>query len=816
MAPWNWKRNKPRRVDRLRPEGEKAWHERLKGRLALQQMGVLVVFFIATLLIVQAPRQVLPVRVGEAAAHPITARTDFSYVDAEATTNARDLAAALVSGVYRHTKQPVQALRESLLGLVEAGWRAETPEALPQAVREAWTATPDLLAAVKRSVGPEGERLPDAQAAVQLAMDALAEPLNLPILTDEARQNESDRGKDTRDIFAKLPAGLVPEGLRPLQGHEVTITIEGAEGDREVLLRSVLTTSQTGLIRDRVASLTLPLGGVFGEDQVRSLAATMAVKLGPTLVYDQAKTENRRAAARETIEAVRVPWKTGATLLKAGTTVTERHIELLRTESEAYRASLGLLRRTLSWAGSALFLGLVTVVTALYVYRFQPRVARSTPRSLMLIALCLLVLGAAKGVAHTEGAYALSVFGLTAAALIVAFAYTAPFALVLGATLAVLVAVATRADLAWLLTALAGMTTAVLALGRINTRSKLIKVGALAGLAFFAASIGLALARLKYAPETVGAAVWASAWYFVAGLASGFLMLGVLPFIERAFGIVTNISLLELSDVNQPALRRLALEAPGTYQHSLLIGTLAEAAAEAIGANGLLARVGAYYHDIGKVSKPKYYVENWQKQEETHEGLRPQMSRLVITSHVKDGQEMADRLGLPPVIKAFIAEHHGTTLVEYFYSQAKRAHAEEGGEPPKEEDYRYPGPKPQSPETAIVMLADGSEGMTRSLKEPTAAKIRGAVHELTMKRLLDGQLDESGLTMSDLRKVEETLTKTLVSVYHGRVPYPSDEARTDGETSPKPRGGPGDGRGATEETGGEPEARPDPADAATG
>jgi putative nucleotidyltransferase with HDIG domain len=294
---------------------------------------------------------------------------------------------------------------------------------------------------------------------------------------------------------------------------------------------------------------------------------------------------------------------------------------------------------------------------------------------------------------------------------------------------------------------------------------------------------------LAMVPPTV---LWPSFLCFCAGLAAGIVMLAMLPGIERLFGIVTNISLLELCDVNQPALKRLALEAPGTYAHSLLIGTLSEAAAETIGANGLLARVGAYFHDIGKANKPRYFVENDQQGEKAHGGLTPAMSRLIIMSHVKDGREMADRLGLPPVIKDFIAEHHGTTCMEYFYHEAKQQAREAGEDPPDESDYRYAGPKPRSPETAIVMLADAAEGATRSLKEQTATRVGTTVHDMIMTRLLEGQLDNSSLTLNNLHKIEETLTKTLLSVYHGRVPYPSqdevggdDGTAAEGDAAPK-------------------------------
>jgi putative nucleotidyltransferase with HDIG domain len=348
-----------------------------------------------------------------------------------------------------------------------------------------------------------------------------------------------------------------------------------------------------------------------------------------------------------------------------------------------------------------------------------------------------------------------------------------------------LVAIAARADLDWVITATAGTSVAILSLGEINDRSKLIRVGALAGLAFFAARAALGFWRVDAADPSFWSmfpvVLLPAFLYYCVGLAAGIILLALLPFIERAFGIVTNISLLELCDVNQPALRRLALEAPGTYTHSLLIGSLAEAAAEAIGANGLLARVGAYFHDIGKAGRPQYFVENWQDVHAAREEQEPHVIRQVIQNHVSDGLAMADRLGLPPVIKAFIAEHHGTTLIEYFYREAVRHQAAAGRPAPAEAEYRYPGPKPSSPESAIVMLADAAEGATRSLKERTAGQIGASVHEIVMKRLLDGQLDQSRLTLTDLRTVEETLTKTLLSVYHGRMPYPAD--RRSGETA---------------------------------
>ena len=785
---------------RGRGGGEAGWARLLRSPHALKQSAVLAAFFAAAMLIIQVPQRPLPVHKGETAEYPILARVDFDYLDQPATDGARDLAACRTSGVYRPTAQPIVTLKEDLLALVDAVRGAATLDDVPEAVRTSWNLDADTFEVVKKSPGQDGANLPAVQQAIASAAEALAQPLNLPILSEADHQRESDRGKDSRDLYAKLPAGLLPPDLKPLLGHELTIAVVLAEGERELALQSVLTQAQvgTGIIRDRIAPLIeQPLGQVFGSKAVRRLASAMVAKVGPTLAYQAAETENRRAEARRRVGPVLVHWNKGTTLVKAGAEIEEESLRLLKQEAQAYEAQLGWLRKALAWAGVAAAIALLVVVQASAAVRLEASVGRSTGRSLVLAVLCLAVLGASKAVAQANWPVAFfCTFFLTTAGLVVAVAYDAAFALALVWGLAMLVALATQGDFGWLLVAWVGTAAAVLGLGRINNRSKLIKVGLLAGAVFFVAANGLALARLEFTSATAWPILRGSLAYLASGVAAGFVMLGLLPFIERAFGIVTNISLLELCDVNQPALKRLAIEAPGTYAHSLLLGTLAEAAAEAIGAAGLLARVGAYFHDIGKINKPRYFIENLQGGEQPHDSLSPSMSRLVITSHVRDGLEMADRLGLPPPIRRFIAEHHGTTLIEYFYREAERRYAAEGGEPPVEQDYRYPGPKPRSRETAIVMLADAVEGVARSLKDPTAPKIGAAVHEMVMKRLLDGQLDESGLSLSDLHVIEETLTKALASVYHGRVPYPAErEEEAAAEGAPVGRRGGSAGNG---------------------
>jgi putative nucleotidyltransferase with HDIG domain len=319
--------------------------------------------------------------------------------------------------------------------------------------------------------------------------------------------------------------------------------------------------------------------------------------------------------------------------------------------------------------------------------------------------------------------------------------------------------------------------TAALPLSRVASRSALIKVGFYAGATYFLMSLGVDLIE----SQTLGEALAARAWLLQAAkgagwcIAAGYFVAGSLPFIESTFGVVTDISLLELSDPSHPLLQELVRRAPGTYNHSIAVASVAEAAAEAIDANGLLVRVGAYFHDIGKMLKPQYFIENVQAgMESRHSQLAPAMSTLIIIGHVKDGVDLALQHHLPRALIDFIEQHHGTTLVEYFYRAATRQAEQDPdhGQDAQESAFRYPGPKPQSREAGVLMLADCVESASRTLNDPTPKRIETLVHDLTMKRLLDGQFEECSLNLSDIHTIERSLVKSLIGIYHGRIRYP--------------------------------------------
>ncbi len=263
-----------------------------------------------------------------------------------------------------------------------------------------------------------------------------------------------------------------------------------------------------------------------------------------------------------------------------------------------------------------------------------------------------------------------------------------------------------------------------------------------------------------------------TAFVGVGSVLSAILTIGFLPLFESIFDIVTVIKLLELSNPNNPLLKKILMEAPGTYHHSILVANLAEVATEAVGGNPVLARIAAYYHDVGKTKRPYFFKENQRGKENPHDKISPNLSTLIITSHVKDGVEMAKEYNLPKVIQDVIQQHHGDTLVKYFYYTLKNS--TENAEEIKEEDFRYPGPIPQFKEAGIIMLADGVEAAVRSIPEPTQGKIEEMVNNIIKDKLNDGQLDDCDLTLKDLDKIRKAFLKSLNGIYHQRIEYPTD------------------------------------------
>jgi len=444
---------------------------------------------------------------------------------------------------------------------------------------------------------------------------------------------------------------------------------------------------------------------------------------------------------------------------------------------------------------------LISLAAALYIRHYQKRLMKNHVRAFALLGLFILLLAAAKLGALLTKQSSWATGTAVAAAIILTVAYNQRFAIGMSIFYCLFACFAVQAknDINLFLTMVTAVFTCCLLLREIRTRMKLLEVSVLAAALVFVIS---AASDFWARPQThslvfgavtetfsVAEVFHKAGWHAGATLLVGLLIQSLLPLIERVFLIATSMTLLDHSDANQPLLKKLAMEAPGTFSHSLLVGSIAETAAEAIERNGLLCRVGAYYHDIGKINKAGYFVENEMGSMSRHKELSPAMSQLIIAGHVKDGIEMAREYKLPAVLRQFIETHHGTTLIEYFYNKAvsqknqKTETIEKDQSPPSETEFRYPGPKPRTKEAAIVMLADTVEGAIRSLSERTPTKIETLVHNMAMKRLQDGQFDMCDMSLRELSQIEASMAKALAAHYHGRIKYPGQEDDTTEETA---------------------------------
>lgn len=314
---------------------------------------------------------------------------------------------------------------------------------------------------------------------------------------------------------------------------------------------------------------------------------------------------------------------------------------------------------------------------------------------------------------------------------------------------------------------------AIFATHRAGQRSTLLKGGIMVSL--FGCLTVFMLILLGGEPWKNVETLYAIGFAFASGLLTAVLVIGIMPFFEATFGILSALKLVELSNPNHPLLRKLLTETPGTYHHSVMVGNLSEAAAEAIGADGLLCRVGSYYHDIGKTKRPFYFIENQNNMENPHDSIEPKLSKSIIVAHARDGVEMQREYKLPKPIRDIAEQHHGTTFLHYFYHKALKQAEEKGVEPDfTEEDFRYPGPKAQSKEAAVVGIADSVEAAVRSLRKPTVLQVETMIEKIIKSRLDDHQFDECDLTIKELDIIARTLKETVMGIFHSRIEYPED------------------------------------------
>ncbi|MEX0703680.1 MAG: HDIG domain-containing metalloprotein [Planctomycetales bacterium] len=747
----------------------------LRDRGVVLRLAMCLVAIVALVAAVEGWKAPFDYRLGDRAFHGIAAKVRFERVDEEETERRRRDSEAQQPFVFEHDPNVLAGLPATLRTHLGEIAQADRLSEVPVETRVAFGLVAD-------GPGPFGAPAEDMGRGFASLKDAVSGEMGTAgnRIAEIIAEFTEFVGPFRRNGVIVDPEDLDREGIRFDQTLRIETAVEPDGAEQPAAMSFDLVTPADVLLPELIKDTGL-LGKSWSSYQKLAairpqLEAWLKSQASSTLRFDRAATDELRRQARESVKPVRHPYDQGDMLVRPGAVIDNQALVLLRAEYDRAEDEVSFRQRIARVVTVFLLISVLAALNGYYLVRNEPQLVRSPGR--LGVYLLTLVLAVALARLLSFDPWRAEVIPVLAVAMVFAITYHQVLATITAFTLALVVSLSTVAELGHFVVLMGVSTTAIVMLRQVSSRSKLIKVGFWSGVSYFVLAWGTGILESQSIGE-----IWADPDLLLAGLrgaawclVTGYLVAGSLPFIESAFGVVTDISLLEMSDISHPLLQELVRRAPGTYNHSISVATIAEAAADRIGANGLLVRVGAYFHDIGKMLKPQYFIENMTEgMESRHRHLAPAMSTLIIIGHVKDGVDLARQHHLPRPIVDFIEQHHGTTLVEYFYREATRkAEGERDHRTDAEESsFRYPGPKPQTREAGVLMLADAVESASRTLSDPTPRRIEGLVHELTMKRLLDGQFDECALTLSHIHQVEESLIKSLIAIYHGRIKYPA-------------------------------------------
>jgi len=729
------------------------------------RIGLCVLASLAIWVILAGWRPPLGYRTGYVPQRDITARVAFHWFDQLQTDKDREEAKRKVRHSYENDVSRLDELQQSLKNRIVQVVAVESFDNLDEDMwRDFWTPSDE-------EEDPSLEQLSETYRLFRAALieegriDALEKAIQaalLPIkkngLLSELEHGIEEGSQTTIEVH------LVgnPEASEPVAVEEVQLSPEIRAKLRGDLGREISTQFGSKAMADD--QLQMVADRVYGW---------LSDQLPTTLTRNKEESDKSTLLAQADVPDAMKEYLAGDSIPEAagGVPLGDDGLELLTLEHEAYLVSIGAWEQV---RYAAAIFGMHVALFSLcgfYVYYRRNSPLHELHQLITLLVFVVATVGLTSFTARDQWRaemIPLLLFGMT-----LTIAYQREVALLFTAALTLMVTLSLVQEISEFVIIMATCASMTLSLGRIRSRTKLIYVGAIAGAVAFLTTLGVR--SLVGQPLDI-ILLDDATWFAFCALMSGVLLTAILPFIEAFFGVQTEISLLELGDAAHPLLQELVQRAPGTYNHSINVASIGEAAAESIGANGLLVRVGAYFHDIGKMLKPGYFVENQQDGQDFHESLLPAMSTLVIIAHVKDGADLARKHNLPQPIIDFILQHHGTTIVEYFFDRAKgQCKDDPDAADVDENSFRYPGPKPQTREAGVMMLADAVESACRSLVEPGPARIEAIVHEIATKRLLDGQFDECNLTFEDLSTVQSSLVKSLTAVYHGRVKYPDQQ-----------------------------------------
>ena len=760
--------------------------KKLSQASTLQALGIAFVAVVIITVALQGWQPPFAYRQGYIPARAIVARVAFTMPDPTKTKVNRAQKAREVICYYENHRQPLSTLRDAVKNQLFSFLTVETYASLDAPQREALE---------KLLIKPSS--IDDADITSEIAFAAIH-----VVFKDEAQRQKFDlimRGVldpiEELGLLASLDH-IIDEGNQ----RWIRVFPTGQEKEiKTVEVERVRIAEVSSALRAKLRTeFHRELGSPEAEVVANLIHNFLAQNLPATLSYRSDLSETARQQAIDAVpESVFNYQAAISTLVAAGKPLTNNDLDILRAEytswTEKNLSVTDRVTRLASFIG--MLLALFFLCGVFIHFHFDRSLLRNRAkliRLLALVSLCILL-----GSVVARDPWQAEVIPVVLCAITSTIAYGRSLTLMLSTASCVGLTLGLGLELSELVVLVGASASTIMLLGRIRTRTTLAWVGVGAAIVTFLTTIGVGVmvgqscGFIPGGPESgtaitgplFGSKLLLESLFVSASLQAGYTLLAcvtmaglLLPPVERIFEVQTDLSLLELGDPTRPLLRQLAQRAPGTYNHSINVASIAEAAAEEIGAHGLLTRVGAYYHDIGKMFKPNYFVENQQQGTNCHDSLQPAMSTLVIIAHVKDGADLARKHRLPKSIIDFIEQHHGTTLVEYFYRQAaKRSEESPHGEEVSELNFRYPGPRPQFVEAAILMLADAVESACRSLVEPTPARIESLVEQIAMKRLLDGQFDECGLTLKQLGKVRKSLVKSMTAIYHGRIKYPDQQ-----------------------------------------
>ena len=756
-----------------RDRPSRLWYRKLLDNLRSQLtwLDVLAGFgatVILAALLVGFRYQAIPdFKLGEISVQDVRAMQDLTYEDSAATVEKRQMARAAVPALYQ--------LDSNLISNRESE------------VSKAFAAARDLLA--QKRIPAKGEigavRETGMVKELEATVGSTFASQVLPILLRQ-RFSPVLEAQILKILDNVLRDGIVSDRARFLRDQRTGILLRDSAIPFEHPLADAYLARDLPAAKEYLRQFHLEFSSLPALDRA-AIIQFLEGLLVPTLIYNEKETEMRRNLAASRVQPIEVQVKQGKIIVRNGEEVTQSMLSQLEALKNRQKP------RSLIWQFGGFFFFVALFVYALWRYfvhyQSRHRKIRSHTTLILVVIICQLsVMRLTTALADILGGR----FDLLRDPSVLYYAIPFAFGAVL-VTLLVDVNLGIISSL--ILAALTGLyyddtyLTAYVLIGSIaaiysvrqyKDRAAILKAGLTISGANFLMLITIDLLRQTHIAVTVILGQIGLA--LVSGILASALASMLLPALEFLFKITTDIRLLELSNLNAPILRRLSVEAPGTYHHSLMVGTLAEAGAEAIGANPLLVRVGAYYHDLGKMLKPEYFVENQIFGMNKHETLSPSMSCLIIASHVKDGLELAKEINLAPRIWDMIPQHHGTRIMTYFYQKAKDS-LDAKNQEIVEADFRYPGPKPQSKEAAMMMMADSVEAASRTLTTP--AQIQGMINRLVDAIVADNQFDECDITLRDIRLVKESFLKILTGIYHRRIDYPGYDFKGTGNQPEK-------------------------------